>query len=292
MNFGVILPNYGAGSSLDEILRTAQFAEASNFDSIWTTDHILLPQNEAAQFGRLFEALSTLSYLAGQTSRIRLGVSSLVLPLRDPMLAAKQIAAIDVFSAGRMIVCVGAGWAEGEFSNLGKSFTNRGRRLDEGIEILRLLWGSKEDETVNFRGRYYQFSQAVFSPKPIQKNGPPIWVGGHSNAARKRAAHLADGWHPSSLSLEQFRHLSGKFLKLEQNRNPTLSVRIRLSFDGSDKRAQLQGSDAEVIETLSEFQSAGLQYPVITFSGSSTGERMKSLERFAENVLPLFADSQ
>lgn len=292
MKFGVILPNYGAGTSTEEILAVTKAAERLNFDSVWTTDHILLPEEESQRFGILYEALTTLAFLAGSTTKINLGISALVLPLRDPLLVAKQIATLDCLSKGRMMLCVAAGWAEGEFSNLGQSFSNRGRRLDEGIQLLRTLWGVEEGDPISFAGQYFQFEQSIFSPKPVQEGGPPIWVGGNSAAARSRAVTLADGWHPSSLSLDHFREAAAGLRDRLPTSAWTLSARIHIAFDQANSSAQLQGNDEQVVETLGEFQSSGLQYPVITFPGTSAEECISALERFAETVMPAFTANQ
>jgi probable F420-dependent oxidoreductase len=292
MKFGVILPNYGAGTTTEEMLAVTKAAERLNFDSVWTTDHILLPENESRHFGILYEALTTLAFLAGSTTKINLGISALVLPLRDPILVAKQIATLDCLSKGRMMLCVAAGWAEGEFGNLRQSFSNRGRRLDEGIQLLRTLWGVEEGDPIDFAGQYFQFVQAIFSPRPVQEGGPPIWVGGTSAAARTRAVTLGDGWHPSTLSLDQFRDAALGLRDQLPTSEWTLSARIHVSFDQANSSAQLQGTDEQVIETLGEFQSSGLQYPVLAFPGPSAEERLSALERFAEHVMPAFTASQ
>jgi probable F420-dependent oxidoreductase len=288
MKFGVILPNFGQETSRKALLATAQAAEGLGFDSIWSTDHILLPKQDASRFGRIYEAITSLAFLAGTTSHIKLGVSSLVLPQRNPILVAKQIAALDALSAGRVMLCVGVGWSQGEFSNLGESFENRGRRTNEAIRLLRTLWQAEGNAPVSFQGRYYRFHEAVFSPAPAQPGGPPIWVGGHSQAALQRAAKLGDGWHPSSLSLESFRPLALRFQSLLAGREKPISLRMRLTFGPS--KDPLQGSPDQVAKTLQAFQESGLDYAVITFPGESQTKREKAMRRFMETVAPQFGE--
>lgn len=291
MKFGVILPSYGSSSTSDEIVETSLSAQRLGFDSIWTTDHILLPQRDSTRFGRIWEAMITLAYLAGKTDHIHLGVSSLVLPQRNPVIIAKQIAALDVLSNGRTILCVGVGWSAGEYANLGQRFEDRGRRMDEAIRVMRSLWASPPGETVTFKGSYYSFEDAVFSPPPIQIGGPPLWVAGHSETAMQRAADLADGWHPSSLPLNQFRFLARRFQDLAGGKERTISARLQLSFDPSVSDAQLRGTANEIIDTLFDYQDAGLEYAVIRFSSDSSEFFPDAMQRFKEEIAPAFEEA-
>lgn len=290
MKFGVILPNFGPNSTHDDLLASAQAAERLGYASLWTTDHILLPYADAAIFGRIYESITSLAYLAGRTETIRLGISSLVLPQRDPILVAKQMAALDALSGGRAILCVGVGWSQGEYQNLNLPFHNRGRRMDEAMEVLRLLWRAGEDEKISYDGEYYQFKDALFSPPPVQQGGPPLWVAGSSKAAMRRAAQRGDAWHPSSLSLDRFKKLAQEFQAIPTDNSPIISARLRLSFDGTDPQAQLQGSPDAIREIVRQYQLAGLSYPVITFPGETHQEREEAMQRFREQVAEAFID--
>ena len=132
MKFGVILPTFGPGASRMGILDAAHAAEDLGYDSIWVTDHLALPKEDAERFGHIFEALTTLSYLAASTRRVRLGISTLVLPQRNPVEVAKEIATLDALSAGRVIFSAGIGWSRGEYTNLGYNFFDRARRRAAG----------------------------------------------------------------------------------------------------------------------------------------------------------------
>src|SRR5574340_612516 len=176
MKFGVILPSFGSAANRSSLLATAHAAERLGYDSVWLTDHLALPQADAERFGHIYESIATLGFLAGGTSRIRLGISALVLPQRNPVEMAKQLATVAVLSGGRVILAAGIGWSQGEYQNLGYNFNNRGKRMDEALKVLRTLWrGSK---VVSFKGKYYNFNQVAFEPQAIQAGGPPIWVGG------------------------------------------------------------------------------------------------------------------
>lgn len=176
MKFGIVLPNYGPDATRLTILDTALAAERLGYDSVWVTDHLALPETDAERFGQIYETITTLSFLAGSTSRIRLGISALVLPQRNPVEIGKQLATLDVLSGGRLILAAGVGWSKGEFENLGYNFHNRGRRMDEALKVLRTLW--RGNKVVSFKGKYYNFERAFFAPQPIQSGGPPLWVAG------------------------------------------------------------------------------------------------------------------
>jgi probable F420-dependent oxidoreductase len=299
MKSGVTLPNYGPAASVEALFATARTAERLGFDSAWATDHILLPREDAERFGFLYEAIATLAYLAGSTTHMRLGVSSLVLPQRNPVIVAKQIATLDTLSGGRAILCASAGWSRGEYANLGQSFNNRGKRLDEGIRVMRRLWQADASSEVGFKGEFYHFTDAVFAPSPAQPGGPPIWIGGNSEAAMRRAIRLGDAWHPSSLGLEDFRRKAARFRELIDDQtisNPRrripIRARIRISFDGSDPSAQIKGSPSQVLDTLKAYQEEGLDYAVLTFPARTQVERETAMTRFAKDVMPAFSEKE
>src|SRR5215210_6151453 len=175
MQFGIALPNFSRLGQREAVVEVAQRAEALGYDSIWTTDHVMMRKGQEEPYGHILEAITTLSYLAALTERVRLGISVIVLPQREPVLVAKQLATLDSLSGGRLIVGLGAGWNEAEFNYLGADFSSRGKRLDEYIRVLRELWTSPEPR---FDGQYVSFSDALFSPRSPQPNGPPIVIGG------------------------------------------------------------------------------------------------------------------
>lgn len=202
VNFGVTLPNflYGAPPSPEHILGVVRAAEDAGFTSVWSTDHILVG-SAFPRYGTVYESLATLAWLAGKTERLQLGTSILVLPMRNAILAAKQIATLDSLSEGRVIVGVGAGWNEDEYRMLGADFKRRGRVLDESIRAMRTLW---TEERPTFSGDVYQFADTLFYPKPVQTAGPPVWVGGNSDAALRRTALLGDAWHADEVPPDEF----------------------------------------------------------------------------------------
>jgi len=187
----VILPNYGKDSSPDGIRRTAEAAEELGFDSIWATEHIIVGPEAVDPYGRVYDPLVTLGWLAAQTERIGLGTSIVLVPLHNPVHLAKEVATLQELSGGRFTLGVGMGWHRDEFEFMGVEFEGRSRRADEAIRILRALWSGERD----FEGRYWSFRDATFEPRPSPQ--PEIWVGGSSERAVRRALELGDAWHPA-----------------------------------------------------------------------------------------------
>jgi probable F420-dependent oxidoreductase len=191
VHFGVILPNYGKDSGPDGIRSVAESAEELGFDSVWTTEHIIVGPEAADPFGRVYDSLVTLGWIAGWTERIGLGTSIVLVPLHNPMHLASQVATLQELSGGRFTLGVGMGWHKDEFEFMGVEFRGRGRRGDEAIRLMRALWNGEHD----FDGRYWSFHEATAEPLPSPQ--PQIWVGGSSEQAVRRARELGDVWHPS-----------------------------------------------------------------------------------------------
>lgn len=191
MHFGVALPNYGADSSVAGIQHWAQTAEELGFHSVWTTEHIIVGAEAVDPYGRIYEPLVTLGWLAGQTQRIGLGTSVTLVPLHHPIHLAKQVATLAELSGGRFTLGVGMGWHEDEYKFMGIEFRRRGARADEAISLMRALWGGARE----FEGEHWAFSDATFEPLPARP--PEIWVGGPSSRAVRRALELGDAWHPT-----------------------------------------------------------------------------------------------
>jgi probable F420-dependent oxidoreductase len=191
VHLGVILPNYGKDSSPDGIRRVAEAAEELGFDSVWATEHIIVGPEGVDPYGRVYDPLVTLGWLAGRTQRIGLGTSIVLVPLHNPMHLAKEVATLQELSGGRFTLGVGIGWHRDEFEFMGAEFEGRGRRADEAIRLLRALWSGERD----FDGRYWSFHDATSEPHPSPQ--PEIWIGGGSDRAVRRALELGDAWHPS-----------------------------------------------------------------------------------------------
>ena len=192
MHFGVILPNYGVDSSPDGIRRVAELAEELGFDSVWATEHIIVGPEGVDPYGRVYDPLVTLGWIAGWTERIGLGTSIVLVPLHNPIHLAKEVATLQELSGGRFTLGVGMGWHRDEFEFMGVPFEGRGRRADEAI---RLDTRPLERRTLTSTGEYWSFHDATAEPHPSPP--PEIWVGGSSERAIRRALELGDVWHPS-----------------------------------------------------------------------------------------------
>lgn len=204
MKLSVDYPSVAFREGPAKVLELGKAIEDIGYDEIAVFDHVVMgfPTNDrpAPMYPPkmpVLEALILMAQLAAVTDRIGLSTEVLVLPQRQPVLVAKQISTIDLMSQGRVRLGVGVGWQESEYDALEEDFTNRGRRMDEAIALLRSYWS---DEQIDFDGEYYSSTAMAMEPKPAQLGGPPIWIGGGSKAALRRAGQLGDGWMGSALS--------------------------------------------------------------------------------------------
>jgi probable F420-dependent oxidoreductase len=233
VHFGVILPNYGSGSSVDGIRRVAEAAEELGFDSVWTTEHIIVGPEAVDPYGRVYDPLVTLGWIAGWTQRIGLGTSIVLVPLHNPMHLAKEVATLQELSGGRVTLGVGMGWHKDEYDFMGVEFAGRGRRADEEIRIMRALWSGER----SFEGDHWSFHDATFEPRPAPQ--PEIWVGGSSVRAIRRARELGDAWHPS-------RGSHADHVRQVKSEHPDLRVVPRTSADKVDAMLEA-GAEGAVV---------------------------------------------
>ncbi len=292
MKFGVCIPNYGETCSTDAVEKIALEAETIGFDSVWCTDHLLMPRNSNTPYERIFESITCLAYLAGITRRIRLGISSLITAMRNPVVVAKQLATIDNLSRGRLVLATSAGWNDTEFSFLGSSFHNRGKRLDESIRLIRTLWKGETDFESNILRQ--KFRDVVFEPRPIQKS-LPIWIGGASKAAMKRAATLGDAWHPNVQPLDEFSKLVSEFrTSFSGAKGKEICARIGLNVntDKSEylspqgqRRILFSANQEENLQILDELRALGVSYLVVALSSSgksTVSDQLEGLEMLSK----------
>jgi probable F420-dependent oxidoreductase len=199
LKFGLYGLQRGTGADPATLAGRARRAEHAGFESLWIGDHIALPADRGGRQPRL-EVVVAISYLAAVTTRVRLGFGVLVLPQRQPVLLAKQLTSIDILTVGRVIVGVGVGYVEPELQALGASMADRGARTDEYLAAMRALWTEPEP---SFAGRFVSFAGVGQQPPPVQRPHPPIVVGGHSEAACRRAATTASGWYGVFLDVDE-----------------------------------------------------------------------------------------
>ncbi|MEM3684432.1 MAG: TIGR03619 family F420-dependent LLM class oxidoreductase [Conexivisphaerales archaeon] len=295
MKFGVCLPNYGIELTAEGLTKFTMLAEELGFDSAWTTDHILMPKASNTPYESIYESIGTLFYVAAKTGRIKLGVSSLVMGMRNPVLVAKELSTLDNLSMGRVILATGAGWNRPEFENLGADFHNRGRRLNDSIVLIRKLWESK-GEAVSYKSRFFNVSNAVFLPEPFQER-LTIWIAGSSDAAMKRAARLGDAWHPNVLPLDTFSALVKKFRQL--HKDLPICVRIAVlpglrenEYTGpqGEKRFALTGKRDSDLAALEQLRSIGVSYAILALNPTGNvpiSEQVRVMREMAEVVKSL-----
>ena len=316
MKYGFTVPGRGPLATPDMLLTIARHGEELGFDSIQTGDHILVPKNidstypytDTGEFpglssGSSLEQLTLLAFLAGQTSNIRLVTSVLIVPHRNPLVAAKTLATLDVLSKGRLVVGIGVGWMKEEFEALGlPPFEERGAVTDEYLRIFKELW---TNDNPSFNGKYCSFSGINFLPKPVQKPHPPLWVGGESMAAVRRAAQLCDGWYPIG-SNPQFRMdtpelLNQKFqrLRTEMNKFDREPGAVNLIYRTHDydlssgrpsetDRNFFTGSADQVASDIRRYEEIGVSYMVMDFGRNSQSleDVLGNMEDMANEVWP------
>jgi probable F420-dependent oxidoreductase len=300
MQFGLSLPHFRQVASPEAIRRVAQRAEHLSYDGIWVSDHIVIPSSAVDRFGSMFyEPLTVLGYAAACTSRVRLGTTVIILPYRNPLVTAKVLSTLDVLSGGRVTAGMAVGWTEEEFKALEVPFHERGALSDEYIAVFKALW---TQENPAFHGQYVHFENIAFEPKPVQKPHIPIWIGGNSRRAIRRAVALGDGWHPTRPLVEDVKAGLAYLREVcaQRGRDPrslVIAVRQPLKFyDGAEasvKRRPLLGSTQKIIDDIGQYRDVGVQYVMLdTFYSDSELEHetiesmFGTIERFAADVMP------
>ena len=309
MDFGLHLPASSANVKAEELIRFAQQAEALGFYCLTVADHVIVPRDISVPYpytvdgkypgtGYHLETLTTMSFLAGATKRIRFATSVMILPYRNPIVTAKMLASLDVLSGGRVIVGAGVGWMKEEFETIRtEPYEERGKVTDEYIAAYRELWSSDHP---TFNGKYCSFSNIVFLPKPVQKPAIPIWIGGHSKQAIRRAARLGDGWHPiggvPTIPLEP-EDVKKDFAMLadyarQAGRDPR-SIRVALKgslFDKEKKidgrRRRFMGSADEIAGDIRDYRAAGVDTMIFDVRRPSINETLERMEWMAKDVFP------
>ena len=300
MKYGVILPNVGPLAHIESLTRIARRAEELGYDGVFLSDHVAIPSDLRSAYpyrsdgrfpltagDRILEPVTTLAYLAAVTTRLRLGFSVLVLPYRHPALNAKMLGTLDVISNGRLIVGAGVGWMAEEFAALGSDFAARGAITDEHIALLKAFWTNPEPDV---SGVHYSLSGLGMAPMPVSRPHPPIWTGGVSPPALRRAANLADGWHGVRQSPEDVSRVTQRIGELRASRGVSMegfTISLRAGLDVTDRpfdgagRTPLRGSETQVSGDLAEYAPAGLDYLVIEPRAATAEQLIDQLERFA-----------
>ncbi len=250
LKLGIHLPHAGEQATPALIRRHAMRAEALGFDDVWVSEHIIVPRKEFPRSPLFYDPVVTLSYVAAVTERVRLGTTVLVLPMRHPLPLAKELASLHNLSNGRLILGAGVGWLEPEFAALGVPFKERGRRMDEGIAMMRAVWSQ---DPVTFEAKYIpsKIIEMTMTPRPMSRI--PLWIGGSSDAALKRTARIADGWHGSRETPEE----TAPIVKRLRAERPgfDFTISMRTHWNGKDL--------GELRDRLAAYEAAGVQHVLI-----------------------------
>ncbi len=290
MDYGICLPNFPAGASNEGIEAAAVAAERHGWSTVWTTDHVLVDHSAVADYGRIYEAILTLAWVGARHPRLRLGTSVIVVPQRNAVLLAKELATLDALSEGRVIAGIGGGWSEPEFANLGMAdrFRVRGAYLDETIRLWRHLWSGS---TEPFHGRFHPLEDFEFEPLPPQGAGLPVLVGGRAAAALRRAGALGDGYHSSSASPAQYAErvpVVQAAAEAAGRPAPRLTARVRVEFGApTDEAYAVRGTPEEMAAEVRAFAALGVTHLALALETTDPAEVAARADRFARDVAPL-----
>ncbi len=305
MRLGFFLPQLGQAAGPAAIVHAAQRAEALGYDSVWVTERLLYPIKPQTPYAgaadgvlpeaykRAFDPLETLTFAAAHTRRIALGTSVLDMPYYNPVMLARRLTTLDVFSEGRVRVGFGQGWSKDEYDAVGISPKGLGRRADEFLQVLKAIWTT---DPVEFRGEFFRVPRSIIQPKPVQKPHPPIYLAAYTPSALKRAATLADGWHPAGVPLDGLRQMMEGLKGMAQaaGRNPrAVQVVVRANLSITPRplgkgRGPFSGVLDEIKEDVGAVQRLGADELIFdpTFSPGirSEGDFLGSMEQIRRLV--------
>ncbi len=322
MRIGLTLPHIGPLASAEFVRDFAQDADQLGFASLWAVDHLAVPDRIESPYplgekprslpdgtvnrwmAPSYEQLSTLLFVAGLTRHARLGTSVSVLTLRNPVLHARMLATLDVYSGGRLVLGVGSGWLREEALAMQMPWDERGARAEEHVALLRALWTAPGD-SVGFEGRFYTLPPVHPEPRPVQKPCPPIYVGGHGAAAIERAARIGDGWIAGPMTAEraatlvprvrealaaarrdstQFRFSLGASFAIQAD--PAKRIHHAVTPEGGVSISDPE----EIVRRARAYQALGADELRMGISGSTAADVLAALQALAEHVLPAFQE--
>lgn len=294
LKFGVFLPtfwpHYGQTGTPQAMLEVARAASALGYDSLWACDHIVNAEQHAGS-ARCLEPLILMAFLANEFPTLHFGTDVLVLPQRSAILVAKQAATLSVLSQGRFILGIGAGWSEAEFRYLGADFKRRGAHTDEAIALMRALW---RGTPTSFEGQFYELAEAWFYPD-TQGDGPPIWVGGSSPAALRRAASLGDAWMPFWGKWDAFIQDTKKFrgqvqeiLATSAGRDVKIAANVPLRIASEEEAFATDTPQLEeqIVSGITPFIDAGLEYVIWNIQSNDLSDYIGQMHLAAERLIP------
>jgi probable F420-dependent oxidoreductase len=314
LELGWGLPSRGPLARVDVLTRLARAADALGYSVLTISDHVVLPTRSSAPYPydstgafpggsqqAYLEPIPLAAWLLAVTRRVRVAISVLVVPYRNPVVTAKQLATIDALSGGRLIVGAGVGWWREEFEALAApSYAERGAVTDEYLRLMKTLW---TEDAPRFEGKYYQIGDVTMLPHPVQKPHPPIWIGGHTEPALRRTATLGDVWHPiglrgpAGLAPDELAEKAARLRTLarEAGRNPaSIGVAFKGPFDLWPARGKppdgpprpLAGTAAKVVADIRAYQAAGVDTMIFDFPKPDPSAMIALMRRVAREVRP------
>jgi len=262
-----------------------ELADRLGYESVWMPEHLVIPLDaHGSPFAGadhppvpsdvpVFDPFTYLGFLAGRTEQIHFGTHVYNIGLRHPFATARAVTTLDVVSAGRAEIGIGASWLEAEWEAVGLDFSTRGRRVDEAIGVCRRLWS---ESVVEHHGEFFDFSPVMFEPKPVQSPWPPLHIGGDGPAALRRAATVGDGWIPMNHRVEQIPEQAARLAELRSRAGRTGTVEITI------------GAGSAGADDLRRYADAGIGR-VLVQPWSRSAEATDGLRRFADEILPVVA---
>jgi probable F420-dependent oxidoreductase len=299
MRFGINLINFGPGTGPETLARSAELAEALGYHLVMISDHVAITPDVQARYpAPFYDPFTALAWLAGLTRRVELGTTVIIVPYRHPLLTARLAANVDRLSGGRFILGVGVGWARQEFDALGVPFHTRGAMTDDYLGAIKAAWAS---DVASYEGRFASFRDAGTAPRPLRAPHPPIWVGGASDGALRRAVRHGDAWHPIRIRVDWLRDQGLPRLRAAARAAgapvPALCPRIRLRLTESplaeEARVAGEGTIEQVHADLEALDSLGARYVLLdTYADDPEATRdpevgWRMFRTMAERVLDL-----
>jgi len=280
------------------IAEMAQALERAGIDAAYVTEHPAPVDSWLASGGhQALDPFVALSFAAATTVRLRLHTNLVVIPYHNPWLTAKAVASLDVLSGGRVIMGIGSGYLEGEFKALGAPFAGRGAVMDESIELMRQIWSG---QSVTFQGKYFQADGNTALPTPVQTPHPPIWVGGNSDRALRRAVETCDGWSPfpvkakyaGRVRTDEIADIADLKRKIDQGRELAARIGRTRPLDicfvpfGMAMQAGVRPEPQSIVDGLAELAAIGVTWSVMAFPCRDRQEYLANIDWFAREVVP------
>lgn len=309
MEVGTSVPHIGPMASPGLVVDFCRAADAARFDGLWFADHVLVPEVIESQYtlrakpapypfeqlrqtmGMNLEINATLAVAAAITEDVKLCTGIAILPIRNPVLNARQLASIDLYSGGRLVYGVGVGWLKEEAEGMGMPWDHRGRRTDEHIQLLRTVW-TAEGDTVEHHGEFYDLPPVDPRPTPVQRP-IPILVGGHSDPALDRVARLGDGWIAAGMGADRFQEAMGRLQVACDRQSRDLADLVIVNGEHPDvlidpAAGDLSGQAERAVEGLRTYEAMGVTHMKISVRTQDPSALLDGIDVYGREVLPAY----